>query len=157
MKTACLGFLIVGFLLSIPIGISRQIITVELNLTDTDACVTLHTYGNLNIALSILFCFFFDFLFQFKIDLSRFSNSEIFIYSVYLGNFLRDVVLMILEISLDCFLVLLLGRYVINKARLTGRQDATLSSVESTNTVIIFMLSVLSILMHMLYFLVIGY
>lgn len=81
--------------------------------------------------------------------------SQLVEYSVYIANTIRDVVSLVLEIVLDIMLVFLFGRFVINKARLTGRSDETLNSHERANLVITLILSVLSIFLHSFTFLVI--
>lgn len=76
-------------------------------------------------------------------------------YSVYVGNFLRDVVPMVLEIVLGILVVYLLSRLVISRAGITDRQDETLSQVERKNLIITFVLSFLAFMTHILAFLVI--
>lgn len=61
---------------------------------------------------------------------------------------------MIIEIVLDIMLFFFLSRFVIERARMTGRRDETLDSVEKTNMNITFILSFLTILTHSLMFLV---
>lgn len=92
-----------------------------------------------------------DILFK---DLTRFKDSELFVYIVYVGNFMRDVVSLIIEIVLDIMLVFYFSHFVIEQARRTGRRDETLTLVERTNMSITFILSFLAILTHSLMFLV---
>jgi len=125
------SILIVSVIVTSPINISRQVTTFEFKLNETNTSLTLHTY-----------------------DLSRFSDSKVFVVSVYLANFLRDILPTAIEIVFNVFLVYFLKKRHYDRIRLTGRRDIALSNVEKTNVIITIIISFLSILLHIVTFLV---
>jgi hypothetical protein len=125
------SILIVSVIVTSPINISRQVTTYEFKLNETNTSLTLHTY-----------------------DLSRFSDSKVFVVSVYLANFLRDILPTAIEIVFNVFLVYFLKKRHYDRIRLTGRRDIALSNVEKTNVIITIIISFLSILLHIVTFLV---
>ena len=93
-------------------------------------------------------------IFFFQQDLARFSSYQIFVISVYVANFLRDVLSSIVEIIFNIILMYFLKRFYYDKIRLTGMPDERLSKIEKTNMIITIIISFLSILMHMVTFMV---
>ena len=90
----------------------------------------------------------------FKKDLSRFSNTKAFVSLVYAANFVRDVFSTGLEIVLNTILIYLLKKYYYDNVLYTGRPNEVFSKTEKTNTIITIVISTLSILMHIVTFLV---
>ena len=131
VNVVAFSILIVSVIVTSPINISRQVTTFEFKLNETNTSLTLHTY-----------------------DLSRFSDSKVFVVSVYLANFLRDILPTAIEIVFNVFLVYFLKKRHYDRIRLTGRRDIALSNVEKTNVIITIIISFLSILLHIVTFLV---
>ena len=174
--------LIISILIIIPIGISRRVVTYEFYLDEINSSIILHTYGMFLFisVFMVLWCFmvyvifcilwylryFYHFIYGFahlwfnkycyifKKDLSRFSNTKAFVSLVYAANFVRDVFSTGLEIVLNTILIYLLKKYYYDKVRYTGRPDEVFSKTEKTNTIITIVISTLSILMHIVTFLV---
>lgn len=90
------------------------------------------------------------------IELTRFESSEIFVYSVYVANVLRDFITMTIEIVLNIMLVYFFSRFVNARAQLTGSPNEGLNSADKANTITTFILSVLSICLHICTFTVMS-
>ena len=83
------------------------------------------------------------------------AKSRLALYSSATTPLSRSDVPLLSELLLGTILVHLFSAFVSNKARITGRQDARLSRVERTNTIISFILSVLALFVYVLHFMVI--
>ena len=152
---------------SLPINLSREVLSSVFNITNgnnesASGSVILYTYGKCKMfsdfwksfESAIRICVLF-----FEKGLSRFSDNQIFVYSVYLSNFMRDVVPMVFEIVLHVILIFLLKSYKHRKVRVAGKTvkravNRSLSQVERTNLTASFVICILSILMHTVMYLV---
>jgi hypothetical protein len=82
-------------------------------------------------------------------DIGRFSDSPIFVYLIYVANFFRDVVPMVLEIVLSIILIYFLNKFgtVYAGDQLSQNQKA-LRKLEKTNLIISFIICILSVFSH---------
>ena len=87
-------------------------------------------------------------------DPKRYSNNKIFVASVYVANFIRDILSSVLEIVFNYILIYCLKRFYYDKIRVTGRPDEVLSHVEKTNTFTAIIICSLSLITHIVTFLV---
>ena len=85
-------------------------------------------------------------------DIGRFSDNPIFVYLIYVANFLRDVVPMVLEIVLSIILIYFLNKfgtvYAGNAGDQLSQNQKALRKLEKTNLIISFIICILSVFSH---------
>ena len=77
-----------------------------------------------------------------------------FVWSIFIIHFLRDVVSLVMDVVLQVILISLIKRYKSRKLELTGRENEAINKAEIRNSIISFILCILSIGMHFLVYLV---